>query len=387
LQRFTVGATTSTPWLLPTLLGLIAAGLAYLLWRQATLPSRPETAARPQGEVPPLVRFKSLTPLQTGVLFILLSTLALSLHNVVVGIIGGQTSLFGLFNLPASISLNSLSDSLLILWLRMVVVVPVMILIAKTLYPNARRDVREFCLSSDRRLQFNVIGSGAFLFLSQVFIYLAIAAVTPGVAVTILFMYPLITVPLAWWLFGDRPTLGRWLVMFVVLTGVILTAYPKLVQATELSYQGILLAALSGLFFALYLISMQISFRKLHPVPVSVIQFVTIFVLSNLMLLPFGVQEPPSNLLGLILGGIVLGTLTLIGYLLNNLGVKFMGAARASILASSGPALTALLAYGITPSDRTALQPIQILGILVVTLGVLGLSFERMRLQKKAVKS
>ena len=34
LQRFTVGATTSTPWLLPTLLGLIAAGLAYLLWRQ-----------------------------------------------------------------------------------------------------------------------------------------------------------------------------------------------------------------------------------------------------------------------------------------------------------------------------------------------------------------
>ena len=387
LQRFTLGATTSTPWLLPTLLGLIAAGLAYLLWRQATLPSRPATAAHPQGKVPPLVRFKSLTPLQTGVLFILLSTLALSLHNVVVGIIGGQTSLFGLFNLPASISLNSLSDSLLILWLRMVVVVPVMILIAKTLYPNARRDVREFCLSSDRRLQFNVIGSGAFLFLSQVFIYLAIAAVTPGVAVTILFMYPLITVPLAWWLFGDRPTLGRWLVMFVVLTGVILTAYPKLVQATELSYQGILLAALSGLFFALYLISMQISFRKLHPVPVSVIQFVTIFVLSNLMLLPFGVQEPPSNLLGLILGGIVLGTLTLIGYLLNNLGVKFMGAARASILASSGPALTALLAYGITPSDRTALQPIQILGILVVTLGVLSLSFERMRLQKKAVKS
>lgn len=387
LQRFTVGATTSTPWLLPTLLGLIAAGLAYLLWRQANLPPLPATAARPQGEVPLLVRFKHLSPLQTGVLFILLSTLALSLHNVVVGIIGGQTSLFGVFNLPASISLNSLSDSLLILWLRMVVVVPVMILIAKTLYPNARRDVRAFCLSTDRGLQFNVIGSGAFLFLSQVFIYLAIAAVTPGVAVTILFMYPLITVPLAWWLFGDRPTLGRWLVMFVVLTGVILTAYPKLVQATELSYQGILLAALSGLFFALYLISMQISFRKLHPVPVSVIQFVTIFVLSNLMLLPFGVQEPPSNLLGLILGGIVLGTLTLIGYLLNNLGVKFMGAARASILASSGPALTALLAYGITPSDRTALQPIQILGILVVTLGVLGLSFERMRLQKKAVKS
>ncbi len=386
LQSFTGGAAASLAGLLPALLIVVALGLSYLLWRQARLAPRPETTAQTQDQTAPLLRFKNLSSLQTGLIFILLSTLALSLHNVVVGIIGGQTSIFGVFNLPASISLNSLNNSLLILWLRMVVVVPVMILIAKTLYPNARKDVRAFCLSTDRRLQINVIGSGAFLFLSQIFIYLAIAAVTPGVAVTILFMYPLITVPLAWWLFGDRPTAQRWLVTFVILLGVVLTAYPKLVQATRLSYQGIFLAALSGLFFALYLISMQISFRKLHPVPVSVIQFVTIFVLANLLLLPFGVQEPPRNLLGLILGGVVLGTLTLIGYLLNNLGVKCMGAARASILASSGPALTALLAYGITPSDRTALQPIQILGILVVTLGVLGLSLERMRLQNKTAK-
>ncbi|GEM_PF-200848 len=386
LLWFTGGAATSADWLLPALLIAIAAGLGYLLWRQSKLAPSREPSDRTPDEASPLLRFKNLSSVQTGLIFILLSTLALSLHNVVVGIIGGETSIFGVFNLPASISLDSLSDSLLILWLRMVVVVPVMILIAKTLYPNARQDVRAFCLSNDRRLQVNVIGSGAFLFLSQIFIYLAIAAITPGVAVTILFMYPLITVPLAWWLFGDRPTVQRWIVTFVVLLGVLLTAYPKLVQATVLSYQGIFFAALSGLFFALYLLSMQISFRKLHPVPVSVIQFVTIFVLANLLLLYFGVQEPPSNLLGLILGGVVLGTLTLIGYLLNNLGVKCMGAARASILASSGPALTALLAYGITPSARTALQPIQILGILVVTLGVLGLSFERMRLQNKTAK-
>lgn len=387
LQVFTGSAAASMAWLLPTLLVIIAVGLGYLLWRQAKLSTPLEPSTRERIEGSSFVRFRNLSPAQIGSIFVLLSTLALSLHNVVVGIIGGQTSIFGVLNLPASISLNSLSDSLLILWLRMVVVVPVMILIAKRLYSDARRDVRNFCLSTDRELQLTVIGSGAFLFLSQVCIYLAIAAVTPGVAVTILFMYPLITLPLVWVLFDEPPTRRRWLVMFMVLSGVVFTAYPKLAQATELSYQGIFLATLASLFFSLYLISMQQSFKKLHPVPVSVIQFVTIFVLANLMLLPFGVQEPPSNLLGLILGGIVLGTLTLIGYLLNNLAVKVMGAAGTSVLASSGPALTALLAYTITPSARTALQPVQIIGVLAVTLGVWIGSREKERPQGKAAKA
>ncbi len=320
---------------------------------------------------------------QIGLVLILVSTLALSLHNVVVGIIGWDTSVFGLINLPRSISLNSLPNSLLILWLRMVVVVPVMWFVAKGLYPPVWRDVRAFLMARDLRQVITVIGSGFFLFSSQVLIYIAISAISPGVAVTILFMYPLVTVPLAWLLFGDRPTLLRGAVMFAILLGVILTASPRLASATNISGSGVIAAVFSGIFFALYLISMQISFKKLHPVPVSFIQFFTIFTLASMMLLPFGVQEPPDNLMGLLIGGIVLGTLTLIGYLLNNLGVKRLGAARASIVASSGPVLTALLAFLLTPSDRTALQSIQLVGILSVTLGVVALSFERMLIQKQ----
>lgn len=354
------------------------------------------TASPPQTSVAPAIAppsratppssFGVLSSAQVGLLFILLSTLALSLHNVVVGIVGGPTSIFGIFNLGHFITLDSFSDSLLILWLRMLVVVPVMLLIAKSLYPPVWHDVRQFFLSKDRKLMWMVIGSGSFLFGSQVFIYLAIAATSPGVAVTILFMYPLLTVPLAWFLFGDRPTLLRVGVMLAILLGVILTAFPRLTATTNISASGIFAAVLSGVLFALYLVSMQISFRKLHPVPVSFIQFVTIFVLTNIMLLPFGVQEPPKNLVGLLIGGLFLGTLTLIGYLFNNLGVKLMGAARASIVASSGPALTALLAFLITPSDRTALQTVQIFGILLVTTAVIALSFEKMLTQSKFTK-
>ncbi len=343
----------------------------------------PAPRPNPAG-VRTVVSSGAMSSYQMGLIFILCSTLALSLHNVVVGIIGNRTSLFGIFNLGQAITLDSFGDSLLILWLRMLVVVPIMIFIAKALYPPVWRDVKMFFLSRDRRLMWTVIFSGSFLFGSQVFIYLAIAATSPGVAVTILFMYPLLTVPLAWFLFSDRPTLLRVGVMFAILLGVVLTAFPRLTATTNISPGGVMAAILSGGLFALYLVSMQISFRKLHPVPVSFIQFVTIFILTNIMLLPFGVQEPPKNLGGLILGGIVLGSLTLVGYLLNNLGVQRMGAARASIIASSGPALTALLAFVITPGNRTALQGIQILGILIVTLAVIALSFEKLLMQNRA---
>ena len=80
--------------------------------------------------------------------------------------------------------------------------------------------------SSDKRPLYQVVASGSFLFLSQVLIYKAIADVGPGVAVTLLFMYPLITVPLAWFLFGDRPTPLRLVVMFAISMGIVFTALP-----------------------------------------------------------------------------------------------------------------------------------------------------------------
>jgi drug/metabolite transporter (DMT)-like permease len=97
----------------------------------------------------------------------------------------------------------------------------------------------------------------------------------------------------------------------------------------------------------------------------------------------FAVQLIPDRRFGLIIGGVVLGILTLVGYLLNNFGVRFLGAARASIVASSGPVLTAVLAFVIIPSAQNALQPISITGILLVTLGVFALSFERLLVQNK----
>ncbi len=352
--------------------------------------ARPIPLEAPGAPLPLPARTKrELSNFQVGLVLVLISTAALSVHNVVVRLIGHESTVLGW--LWGGITLGGfikfgLGNSLLTLWLRMLVVLPLMVPVAMFLYPPVWRDIRTFVTAPDRRPLFNVVGSGAFLFLSQVLIYIAIDKIGPGPAVTILFMYPLVTVPLAWFLFGDRPTRLRWIVMFTILLGVIFTALHGLTATGgSVSGGGAFIAIASGVAFAFYLICMQLGFKKLHPIPVTLIQFSTIFVLSSVILtlpLDLGVQvDQPS---GFILGGIVLGALTLVGYLTNNFGVRYMGAALASIVASSGPVVTALLAFLLI---NNPLKWVQIFGILLVTLGVGALSFERMKNQRQAAKA
>ncbi|MBE9135861.1 EamA family transporter [Nodosilinea sp. LEGE 07088] len=335
-----------------------------------------------------------LTPgqLQMGFILVMLSTLALSLHNVIVGVIGYGGQLLGRIPLEAVLPLN-IPNSLLLLWLRMVVVVPLLALVAPRLYPPVGNDLRQLFQSTDKRPLMQVIASGAFLFLSQVLIYKAIADIGPGVAVTLLFMYPLITVPLAWFLFGDRPTPLRLVVMFAISMGIVFTALPRIysdLSGDSLSLWGVGAALLASIAFALFLVSMQLSFRRLHPVSVSLLQFSTIFILTSLILIvgSFLGLNPgePSQPFSLYLGAGILGLLTLLGYLFNNYGVKLLGASQASIVAASGPVVTAILAYLLTPGDKSALLFIQWMGVILVTLGVISLSLERLAHQRRQAR-
>lgn len=341
------------------------------------------------AQVPPSTISQSL---YRGLGFMVLSTLALSMHNVLVGIIGYGGRLFGQVPVEGIFNLN-IPNSLMLLWLRMVFVLPLLMVIATRLYPSVWEDMRRVLRARDKRPLYQVVASGSFLFLSQVLIYKAIADVGPGVAVTLLFMYPLITVPLAWFLFGDRPTPLRLVVMFAISMGIVFTALPRIymdLNTGSVSLAGVGAAILSSIAFALFLVAMQLSFRSLHPVPVSLLQFSTIFILTSLILIvgSFVGLNPgdPSSTVGLYMSGFMLGLLTLLGYLFNNYGVKMMGAGQASIVASSGPVITAMLAYAITPGEKSALSFIQWMGVMLVTLGVISLSLEKLAYQKRATR-
>ncbi|WP_083887111.1 DMT family transporter [Nodosilinea nodulosa] len=358
-------------------------------------PPAPQPRPQPQTGVPGATEAGSAptqAQLQTGLLMVVLSTLALSLHNVVVGVIGYGGQILGRIPVEGILPLT-IPSSLLLLWLRMVVVVPLLALVAPRLYPRVGSDLRQLFQNADKRPLVQVVASGGFLFLSQVLIYKAIADVGPGVAVTLLFMYPLITVPLAWFLFGDRPTPLRLVVMFAISMGIVFTALPRIyndLAGSEVSLWGVGAALLASVAFALFLIAMQLSFKRLHPVSVSLLQFSTIFILTSLILIVgsfFGLDPgAPTSSLGLYIGAGLLGLLTLLGYLFNNYGVKLLGASQASIVAASGPVVTAILAYILTPGEKSALLFIQWMGVILVTLGVISLSLERLASQRRQAK-
>lgn len=340
----------------------------------------------------PASRKEGLSQVQIGFIFVLLSTVALSVHNVIVRIVGSPSNVFGFFQMGGFIKL-SLGNSLLILWLRMMVVVPLLAMVANRLYSPVWTDLKKVLTSANLSPLFSAVASGCSLFLSQVLIYIAFGIFgNPGIPVTILFMYPILTVPLAWLLFGDRPSQLQISAMFAVTLGVVLAAWPNISSTQNLSLLGVGTAVAAGVAFAFYLIFIQIAFQKrIPPVPASLIQFATIFVLCNLSLifLPqdfLSLKIQANQQIGLLIGAILLGVLTLLGYLLNNFAVKYMGAAQASIVSSMGPALTAVLALLIIPSNKTVLQGVQWAGIILVTLAVGALSFERLHSRTRPPK-
>lgn len=323
---------------------------------------------------------------QIGFFLVLLSSLLLSFQNVVITVIFNKSSIFGLFEVGGFVT-PSVGNSLLILWLRMLVIVPMMAVMITFLYPAVWRDIKKFLQSKDYSLFINVLSSGFFLFLSQVLIYLALGIIAPGVAIAIFFIYPIFTMLLTWLLFGVRPSRFGNLLMFSVLIGFVLLTLAG--GSAKFSGVGASAATGSAISFALYVLLTQTSGRNLHPIPLSWIHFVVILVFSSISLIAplpeaWHFKVVPNLLPGLLIGSLVLGGTTLVSYLVNNIGIKMIDAARASVLGAIVPALTAILALVIIQST---MEIEQTLGMLLVTLGVAALSFERMRRHAKSTQA
>ncbi|NEQ41031.1 MAG: EamA family transporter [Okeania sp. SIO3I5] len=323
--------------------------------------TQPESTTKPQ---------KSASQVQVGLILALLSAAVLSIFNVCLKIIF-NTSLQ-----PQGLINPNVGNSLLILLLRLIVVMLLMPIVATFLYPAVWSDIERFIKSQDFSLWWKVIASAFFLFLSQVLIYISIGNIPTGIAITIFFIYPIITVLLSWGLFGDRPSIVRIFAMVIIGLGGILV-----IPSGAGDYQeGVLAGVGAGITFAGYVLLTQMSAGKLHPIPFSLINFAGIFVFSALgLIIPKPLEWSPnidSTLWsGLIVGGIILGILTLSSYVLNSFAIRFAGAARASIIGTFGPALTALLAFF---TIGEVLGGKEVFGMILVIIGVAAMSFERM---------
>ncbi|KAF3885866.1 MULTISPECIES: EamA family transporter [Nostocales] len=332
-----------------------------------------------------------------GIVLIVLSTVTSSLYNVAIKVIFNPGSqIFGVFDVQSLLYPN-LGNSLLLLMLRMLVVVPLMMLLAPILHPRVWHDI-QFLLDSlgknsnhptAKRAFILALVSGCFLFLSQLFIYLAIGQVPTGMAIALFFVYPVLSGLFTWVLFRDRLSLFSIGAFASIGLGELLVLVGAVSIGTGNPSLGSIAAIASGITFAFYIVLSRICATKVHPVTFTLINFATMMVLSVVgLLLPlptdWSLQINPTILLELVLSAFLLGVLTLCIFLLNNFGVRKIGASRSAIISAIVPVLTAILA-GFIIQETLGIE--QVLGVLLVTCGTGALCLEKVRNFIKPSKS
>jgi drug/metabolite transporter (DMT)-like permease len=365
--------------------------------KQKTTPKQPATPQQPatprQPETPRQQRSRTSpnwSQLQIGFLLICLSTVVSSLYNVAIKAIFFTAS-NPLGGLPTQqLIFPTLGNIFLILMLRLLVVVPLMLLLSPILHPPIWQELENLFASlranatpvqnKTKQALFLSVISGCLLFLSQVFIYIAIGEVTTGMAIALFFIYPVMSVFLSWFLFQERPSLMVTGAMAAIFCGELLVLGSQSVGVNNTSL-GSTTAILSGIAFAIYVILTRICATKLklHPVSLTSINFTTMLLLSFICLiipLPsnLGLAISSSNILELVLSAFILGVLTLCGYLFNNFGIRNLGTPVSSLIGATVPILTVIFA-GVMLQE--SLNIAQVIGVILVTVGAASISLKK----------
>lgn len=257
--------------------------------------------------------------------------------------------------------------------MRMLLVVPLMAFLAPKLYPLTWQDIEQLRRLEQRNLLLQSVGCGFLMFLYLALLYISIGMIPTGIALTLFFTYPVFTALFSWRLFGDRPTFFRWSVMGLVFLGSALTMPQVSASTNDSTLVGIATGITSGITYALYSVIAQKSFETMHPVPFTWISFATSLGLSSASLLLWNLPNTQFPWLALWIGGLLSAIVTFGGHLLSNFGIRLIGAASASMVAASNPALTTILAWLVI---RETLNGVQVLGVIIVTLSVALLSRE-----------
>ncbi|MEH1968354.1 DMT family transporter [Nostoc sp.] len=162
--------------------------------------------------------------------------------------------------------------------------------------------------------------------------------------------------------------------MGIILVGSVLTIPQSSANdSSHLIAIGIFASFSAGIVYAFYCVIAQKCLEKFHPIPFTWISFASTLLLSGVSLLFWPTPSDQLDWTPLWIGSIFSGLVSFIGHTLNNLGIRMVGATTASMLGSSSPALTALVAW-IAISET--LNVTQSVGIGVVTLGIALLSGE-----------
>ncbi|MEH1969366.1 hypothetical protein [Nostoc sp.] len=127
-----------------------------------------------------------------GILTVLLSSFVLSFHNVTVRVLFSEHLVLGLFLLGGYVK-PDLQNSFLLMFMRMLLVVPLMASLAFKLYPSALKEFKDLFTHKRKDVLLQAFGCGVLMFVYIAALYIAIGLIPTGIAMTLFFTYPVFT--------------------------------------------------------------------------------------------------------------------------------------------------------------------------------------------------
>jgi drug/metabolite transporter (DMT)-like permease len=303
---------------------------------------------------------------------VLLAGIFFTVQNLIVRVLFNPADLFGVYTTGGFVEAN-LPNSFLLLFMRMAWGVPLMAVLLPMMYSKTWSDISHLRRTGQRPQLVLALGGGVLMFLYLALLYVSIGQIPAGIALTLFFTFPVFTALFSWVWFGTPPNRFQWGIMALILLGSWLTL-PHQEAATINNWLGVVFGLASGVTYALYTVVAQKSFEHFHPVPFTWISFTTTLVLSSLSLLVWPGQLEGLPWTALWMGGLLSAIATFAGHILNNLGIRLVGATVASMLGSANPALTALFAW---MGLQEALSAVQVLGVGLVVASVAALSVRK----------
>ncbi|MEO1068552.1 MAG: DMT family transporter [Cyanobacteria bacterium J06638_6] len=306
---------------------------------------------------------------------VILGSLCLATQNVLVRVIFSESTILGQFTWGGLIS-PSPANSLLILQMRSLLILPVMTLLSYHLYPATGQILKALVQPPMRAVRWLALASSVFLFIALTLLFIALASIPAGVATVLFFIHPVITGLLSWWVFGHRPSRLRVGVTAGVLMGSVLVVPSFVGLGSSQVGLGVGAALGASVAYSIQGVLAQICFRQIDPVPFTLINFGVIVLLSSLGLLLVQIDVPPDQWRWLWLLSLFTAGLTLLGQLLYNIGIHLVRAASMAIVAVSNPVFTTAIAWLVL---QESLQGRQFIGMVLVVMSIIALGQDQNR--------
>ena len=206
---------------------------------------------------------------------------------------------------------------------------------------------------------------GLFYALSAEFLFIAYDFLSPGIASTIFFIYPIMVALILGIFFKEKITLATTISLVIVVVGVGLLSIK---DNFEINYIGLFVSLLGALMYALYMIIVNKTKIKASGVKVSFYSmvFASLFFLVKTLVLGNSVAIPSLKIgTHLALFSLITTALSVVSLVY---AIKYIGSTPTAIMGAVEPVVAVMISVGLF--DETLTFSL-IAGVIIIISGVL----------------